>query len=95
MIRIIGEQETGKTRRLMEIAKEQKAIFICSNPKAMEYKAKAYGISGLQFMAYGDFLLEPKLSHSGNYVIDELEQFVLEATCGPNSSLVAYTMSKD
>ena len=47
MIRIIGEQETGKTRRLMEIAKEQKAIFICSNPKAMEYKAKAYGISGL------------------------------------------------
>jgi hypothetical protein len=46
-------------------------------------------------MSYGDFLLEPSMSHEGNYVIDELEQFVLEATYGPNALLVAYSMSKD
>lgn len=95
MIRIIDEQGTGKTSRLMLLAKEHDATFVCSNPKAMEYKAKAYGITGLRFMSYGDFLLEPSMSHEGNYVIDELEQFVLEATYGPNARLVAYSMSKD
>lgn len=95
MIRIIDEQGTGKTSKLMAIAKENDAIFVCSNPKAMEYKAKAYGITGLRFMSYGDFLLEPSLSHEGNYVIDELEHFVIEATHGPNSTLVAYSMSKN
>jgi len=39
MIRIIDEQGSGKTSRLMLVAKEQDAIFVCSNPKAMEYKA--------------------------------------------------------
>ena len=94
MIRIIDEQGTGKTQRLMQVAKDNHAVFVCSNPKAMEYKAKAYGISGLHFMSYGDFLLEPTLSHDGNYVIDELEKFVIEATSGPNSTLIAYSMSK-
>ena len=57
----------------MSLAKENNAIFVCSNPRAMEYKAKAYGINDLHFISYGEFLNEPILSKEGNYVIDEIE----------------------
>ena len=36
MYRIIDNKASGKTRKLMEIAKENKAVFVCSNPRAME-----------------------------------------------------------
>jgi len=39
MIRIINDRSTGKTSQLMLWAKEYDATFVCSNPKAMEYKA--------------------------------------------------------
>ena len=50
MIRIIDERGTGKTSQLMLWAKEYDATFICANPKAMKYKAKIYGIEGIEFM---------------------------------------------
>jgi len=40
MIRIIDERSTGKTSHLMLLAKEHNALFVCSNPSAMRYKAK-------------------------------------------------------
>ena len=39
MYRIIEGRGTGKTSRLMLLAKENDAIFVCSNPDAMKYKA--------------------------------------------------------
>ena len=50
MYRIIDDRGTGKTSRLMLIAKENNAVFVCANVNAMEYKAKAYGIEGIKFI---------------------------------------------
>ncbi len=55
MIRIIDDRSTGKTSQLMLLAKEYDATFVCSNPKAMEYKAQKYGIEGIEFKSYEKF----------------------------------------
>ena len=94
MIRIINNRGIGKTSQLMLLAKENNAIFVCSNPRAMEYKAKAYGIDGLHFISYGEFLNEPILSKEGNYVIDEIECFLKDAFFY-NSHLIGYTLSEE
>ena len=47
MYRIIDNKSSGKTHQLMEIAKANHAVFVCSNPRAMEAKAHAYGIVGI------------------------------------------------
>ena len=88
MIRVIDEQGSGKTGRLMLIAKENNATFVCSNPQAMEVKARAYGISNIKFISYHDFVTsyEP-----GNVVIDEAEQFV-QSIIGDNH-LIGYSLT--
>ena len=90
MIRIIDERGTGKTSRLMLIAKEQDATFVCANPHAMEYKAQAYGIDGINFMSYEKF--STVLDHPGNYVIDELENFIKSAF---GKNLISYSISEE
>ena len=54
MYRIIDGRGSGKTSRLMLLAKENGATLVCSNPRAMEAKAHAYGIVGIDFMSYAD-----------------------------------------
>ena len=90
MIRIIDDRSTGKTSQLMLLAKEYDATFVCSNPKAMEYKAQKYGIEGIEFMSYEKF--STVLNHEKNYVIDELEDFIKSAF---GNSLIGYSISKD
>ncbi len=93
MIRIINKKGTGKTNQLMQLAQEQNAIFVCSNPSAMAIKAKAYNIENIQFMSYEDFLhnYDPEI-HS--YVVDELETFIQTIFFnGPN--LIGYTLSEE
>ena len=74
MYRIIDERGSGKTSRLMLLAKEDGSTIVCSNPRAMEAKANAYGITGLNFIGYFEFLKE--LHDYSNYYIDELENFL-------------------
>ena len=90
MIRIIDDRSTGKTSQLMLWAKEYDATFVCSNPKAMEYKAQKYGIDGIKFMSYEKF--STVLNHEKNYVIDELENFIKSAF---GNSLIGYSISKE
>jgi hypothetical protein len=71
-------------------AKEYDATFVCANPKAMEYKAKMYGIEGIEFMSYEKF--STVLNHKKNYVIDELENFIKSAF---GNSLIGYSISKE
>ena len=72
---IIDKRGTGKTSRLMLLAKEENAIIACSNPDAMKIKAERYGIIGINFISYYDYV-------NGNYqkgsmvFIDELDCFV-------------------
>lgn len=91
MIRVIDKRGTGKTHELMLVAKENDAIFVCGNPHAMEQKALAYGITGLTFMSYMEFIRTRGLK--SKFVVDELELFVRYIT-DPNE-LVGYTLSNE
>ena len=88
MIRVIDGRGSGKTSKLMEIAKENNAMFVCSNPQAMEVKARAYGISDIKFISYHDFVTSYE---TGNIVIDEAEQFV-KSIMGDNQ-LIGYSLT--
>ena len=96
MIRIIDSRGSGKTSRLMLIAKEAKATFVCSQPALMKKKAEAYGIIGLNFMSYTDFL-DSREKNIGPYVIDELNMFTNCATnlYAGKGQLVGYTLSNE
>ena len=59
MYRIIDERGSGKTSRLMLLAKETGGVIVCSNPKGMAEKARAYGIQGIEFISYYDFAGHP------------------------------------
>ena len=91
MYRIIDNKASGKTRKLMEIAKENKAIFVCSNPRAMEAKAHAYGIVGIDFIDYFTFLDDDD-KEPANYVVDEIEM-LLHYMFGMNRNLTGYTLT--
>ena len=88
MIRIIDGRGTGKTSKLMLLAKENKADFICSNPHAMEYKAKKYGIEGINFISYKDFMTYG----SEKYIIDELDTYLAQSL---GSGLIGYSITDD
>ena len=72
MYQIIDERGTGKTSRLMLIAKENGATIVCANPSAFYNKAEAYGITGLNFISYDEFLDMRGLLR-GPFLIDEVE----------------------
>lgn len=92
MYRIIEGRGTGKTSRLMLLAKENNATFVCSNPDAMRYKATKYGIEGIHFISYGDFFNHYNEYRDQKYVVDEMEVFIQQALFYQNE-LVGYTLS--
>lgn len=75
MYRIIDSRSSGKTSRLMLLAKETNSAIACYNPPAMRQKAYAYGIAGIEFIPYSDLF---NGYYDGNVLIDELEHFVTE-----------------
>lgn len=92
MYRIIDERASGKTSRLMLLAKEKGATIVCANPEAMQNKSYKYGIVGIDFISYGQFYNnEYKYRHTP-ILIDELENFVSYIT---GESLAGYTLSKN
>ena len=91
MYRIIDDRGSGKTSRLMLLAKETGAKIACNNPCAMQQKAYAYGITGIDFIPYSD-LFHGAIDSNDKVMIDELELFVKEYVDG---QLTGYTLSKD
>lgn len=67
----VGSRASGKTRKLLEYAKENNLVIVCKNPSAMMVKAHAYGITGLKFVGYGETLDE-----EANHAIDDIESFL-------------------
>lgn len=51
---IIGENSSGKTRKMLEEAKKNGAIVVCKNPLAMRRKSDNYGLFGIKFISYDD-----------------------------------------
>ena len=96
MYRIIEGRGTGKTSRLMLLAKEANGTIVCSNPTAMEQKARAYGIVGINFISYGDFL-RSKGEDLNNYFIDEIEMFIsyIAANFAGYSNFNGYTLTNE
>lgn len=90
MYRIIDSRGSGKTSRLMLLAKETNSKIACMNPSAMRAKAYTYGITGIEFISYSDLF-------SGEYdedniMIDEIEVFVSNYMDG---KLTGYTLSNE
>ena len=70
---IIGENSSGKTRKMLEAAKNSDAIVICKYPLHMQNKANSYGIYGLKFISYEEVNTYP--IYGKKIAIDELGEF--------------------
>ena len=90
MYRIIDSRDSGKTSRLMLIAKEQHAKFACLYPPTMQKKAYAYGLTGIDFISWDELINNP-YSYD-KVVIDEMEGFIRYMT---NDKLAGYTLSNE
>ena len=91
---VVGGRSSGKTRKIMELAKEKNAIIICKNPIAMERKAAAYGIFGLKFIGYDETLncVREDMTPVDDFVVDEAKEFMefmLASNC------VGFTQTED
>lgn len=94
MVRIIDGRCTGKTRRLFEAAKEQGATIVCSNPASFTDKALQYGIVGLKFISYSDFLEGVYEPGENAVMIDELEGLLKHlSSYEPVCRILGYTLS--
>lgn len=96
---VVGGRSIGKTRKIMELAKEKNAIILCKNPAAMERKAAAYGIFGLQFIGYDSVVRgiaenEPEglLPPDQPFVVDEVKDFLDYALV---SNCIGFTQTED
>ena len=92
MYQIIDGRGTGKTGRLMLLAKDTGAKIACANPYAMKEKARAYGITGIEIISYRD-LMSMGTKH-GKVYIDEMENFVEWCIAG-NADLQGYCLSME
>ena len=91
MYRIIEGRATGKTSRLMLLAKETGATIVCRNPEQMYHKAVGYGIVGIDFISYGDYC-KKGTDPDKKYLIDEMELMIKHLF---NGQLIGYSISNE
>ena len=89
MYRIIDKKCSGKTSRLMLLAKEHNGIIVCKDPVLMQRKAYDYGIVGIDFISYYDF--KPMYEYDKPVFIDEIDLYFKYL----NSAIAGYTISED
>ena len=87
---IIGGNSSGKTRRMLESAKESGAVVVCKYPLHMQSKANSYGIYGLKFIGYDE--INNDIVEDNNIAIDELGEFF---KCRFGVNLDSFTMTID
>lgn len=90
MYRIIDKRSSGKTSRLMMLAKENNGIIVCGNPQAMKNKANSYGIMGIDFISYNQYL-NKDFDLTKNIFIDEIELLMKFL----NFNIEGYTLSSE
>lgn len=93
MYRIIDGRGTGKTSRLMLLAKENNGIIVCANPAIMREKAFVYGITGIDFISYEKYLYgeEKNYDITRPIFIDELDQMLKIF----DSQIAGYSLSEN
>ena len=96
MYRIIDKKCSGKTSRLLLLAKENKGVVVCANPEKMREKSYAYGLTGIDFITYTAYC--EFLNGYGNadligkpIFIDELDKFLYIY----DTEIKGYTISED
>ena len=95
---IVGGRGTGKTRKLLEYAKEKNVAVVCRSPAAMARKAEAYGIIGLRFISYGELIAANNIYQDDDtqiiepFVVDEINDFLTELFGGP---CIGFTQTED
>ena len=87
---IIGENSSGKTRKMLEEAKKNNAVVVCKNPYSMESKANNYGIFGLKFVRYEE--MDADVICGNKIAIDELGDFFKHCY---GAELDSFTMTID
>lgn len=87
---IIGENSSGKTRKMLENAKKSDAIVVCKYPLHMQDKANSYGIYGLEFISYDEF--NDGSAYTEKVAIDEIGDFIKYVF---GAELDAFTMTID
>lgn len=87
---IIGENSSGKTRRMLEEAKNSNSVVVCKYPLHMQNKANNYGIYGLKFVSYAEFL--GNTFYGENVAIDEIGDFLMSCF---GVKLETFTMTVD
>ena len=73
MDKVIGGQGTGKTKELIEIAREKNAVIVCETPDRMVAKIHGYGYVGIQCISYEEYIAEGKEKSGKQYVVDDIE----------------------
>ena len=94
MYKIVESVGSGKTQKLIKYAKLTNCAVVCSNPRAMQQKAHAYGVSGVRFYSYEDLAYEPEVLDDTPYVIDDLDKFIKLIIPNANN-FVGFTMNKE
>ena len=89
MYRIIDNRATGKTSRLMLLAKENDGIIVCKDPRAMQEKAYRYGITGIDFISYSQF--DFNYRYNKPVFIDEIDMLLQYK----NREVQGYTISNE
>lgn len=72
MIKVIGPRGTGKTTKLFELARENNAMILTSNSRAMREKARSRGYNDIEIIGYGD-LDNDNFSLGKNVYIDNID----------------------
>lgn len=75
MYQIIDARGSGKTGRLMLLAKKDNGVLVCSNPRAMQSKAHAYGLTGFDIVSYFDYF-NHNYEQGKPVFIDELDSCI-------------------
>lgn len=70
---IIGENGSGKTRKMLEEAQKSGAVVVCKHPLHMQSKANSYGIYGLRFASYEE--MNADIICGEKIAIDEIGDF--------------------
>ena len=94
MIRIINKRGTGKTKRLLQLAKANNATFVCRDAKSMKLKAHEYGLDGVDIIDYYDALMRGYKPDSSGVFIDELDGFLC-SIFGYGGQVKGYSISED
>lgn len=86
MMKIIDKRGTGKSSRLLLLAKQDCGTIVCSNPSRMEEKALLYGITGIEIVDYETYINKPVVGPIYVDDVSKLLKYINKDTVGYSDS---------